>query len=72
MTDAEWHLWEMKKDRVLHNCPRGKEYFCDGTVNKSHKGWDKLKNLGKCPHWKGKCTYPRINKKKVLNEKDTP
>jgi hypothetical protein len=65
MTDAEWHDLELKRDRVVHNCPRGKEYFCDGTVNKSHKGWDKLKNLGKCPHWRGRCTYPRINKEKV-------
>jgi hypothetical protein len=59
------HQWELKRIRVLRNCPRGQEYFCDGSVNKSIKGWDKLKPLERCPHLKNKkCTYMRINKRK--------
>lgn len=66
MSEKEIHEWELKRTRVMNNCPRGKYYFCGGTVNKSYKGWEKLTKLGKCPHRKeGKCTYPRINKDEV-------
>ena len=50
--------FENRKKLVLVHCPRGKEYFCDGTPNKSIDGGGKLKPIGKCPHRKkGKCTY---------------
>lgn len=58
MTDKEAVEWQNRKNIVLRRCPRGEEYFCDGSINKSIKGWDKLKPLDKCPHRKGgKCRY---------------
>ena len=50
--------FENRKKLVLVHCPRGKEYYCDGTPNKSIDGWKDRKPIGKCPHRKkGKCTY---------------
>ncbi len=50
--------FENRKKLVLTHCPRGKEYYCDGTLNKSIPGWKERLPIGKCPHRKkGKCTY---------------
>lgn len=37
-------------------CPRGINYFCDGTPNPVPKG--KYKGIGKCKYYKnGECTF---------------
>lgn len=52
MTEKEF--WNFK-DMVLKNCPRGEEYFCDGTPNLSVENVER-KNLGPCMFRKnGRC-----------------
>lgn len=38
--------FENRKKLVLTHCPRGKEYYCDGTPNKSIPGWKGRKDNG--------------------------
>ena len=44
------------KEAVLEYCPRGEEYFCDGTPNYSVEDILDAKKLGKCKYRQnGKC-----------------
>lgn len=43
-------------EKVRKHCPRGINYFCDGTPNPVPKG--KYKGIGKCKYYQhGECTY---------------
>ena len=53
------------KEAVLENCPRGEEYFCDGTPNLSVENMDNARHLGKCKYRQnGRCT---VMEKVVMN-----
>ena len=44
------------KEAVLEYCPRGEEYFCDGTPNYSVEDILDAQKLGKCQYRQnGKC-----------------
>ena len=54
MTDKEFFEY---KEKVLACCPRGEEYFCDGTPNLSVPYEEKPESIGKCSfRVNGKCT----------------
>lgn len=54
MPESEYNAYAK---RVLRSCPRGKNFFCDGTPNPIPKNRP-YKSLGKCEHFKnGDCTY---------------
>lgn len=55
------------KEAVLENCPRGEEYFCDGTPNLSVENMEGAENIGKCKYRQnGKCmVLERVFKKQV-------
>lgn len=51
---------------VRNHCPRGIDYFCDGTPNPIPEG--KYKSIGKCEHYKsGICRYFDTREKKGNN-----
>ena len=50
-------------ERVRKHCPRGTDYFCDGTPNPIPEG--KYESIGKCEHYKsGICRYFDTREKK--------
>lgn len=58
------------KEAVLEYCPRGEEYFCDGTPNYSVEDILDAKKLGKCKYRQnGKCIImERVFKKQVIED----
>ena len=55
------------KEAVLEHCPRGEEYFCDGTPNLSVENMKNAENIGKCRYRQnGKClVLERVFKEQV-------
>ena len=55
------------REAVLEHCPRGEEYFCDGTPNLSVENMSNAQGIGKCKYRQnGKClVLERVFKEQV-------
>ena len=68
MTTEEFYEY---KEAVLEYCPRGEEYFCDGTPNYSVEYIPDAEKLGKCKYRQnGKCLIMEIVFKKQVDNYD--